>query len=168
MQKVPVLEIWNTAILSLLSKTPITHLTGERELEEEIEYSIWDPGAQCMLQIHLIALDDVVWELGPPPCHHPVGTAETVHHSSKTTHASHILHLIPIIHTDINQPCHSKSTIFHKTSYLLLWTSMEPSEGVLARTCAVEHCCKCWLWSSRLWCCVDLQVAINILYECTA
>ena len=54
-----------------LSKTIGTHLTGKWKLEKEIEYSIGDPGAQGMLQIHLIAFDDIVWVLGPPPCHHP-------------------------------------------------------------------------------------------------
>jgi hypothetical protein len=59
-----------------------THLTSKIELEEEIEYSIRDPGAQGMLEIHLIALDGIVWVLGPPPCHHPAEMTETAGYTS--------------------------------------------------------------------------------------
>jgi hypothetical protein len=59
-----------------------THLTGKRVLKEEIEYSIRDPGAQGVLEIHLIALDDILWVLGPPPCHHPADKAETTEYTS--------------------------------------------------------------------------------------
>jgi hypothetical protein len=58
------------------------HLTSKCILEEEIEYSIWDPGAKGVLEIHLIALDDILWILGPPPCHHPADMAETTGYTS--------------------------------------------------------------------------------------
>ena len=64
-----------------LSKTTSTHLTGKWKFEKEIEYSIGDPGAQGMLQIHLIALDDIIWVLGPPPCHHPADRTYTSHNA---------------------------------------------------------------------------------------
>jgi hypothetical protein len=38
-----------------------------------------------VLQIHFIALDDVVWELGSPPGHHPAGMTEIVGYGSKKT-----------------------------------------------------------------------------------
>ena len=82
------------------SKTIGTHLTGKWELEKEIEYSIGDPGAQGMLQIHLIAFDDIVWVLGPPPCHHPADRTYTSYNAHPfagdvtliTIQAYHILH----------------------------------------------------------------------------
>jgi hypothetical protein len=36
-----------------------------------------------MLQIHLIALDDILWVLGPPPGHHPADSIHTCHNVQK-------------------------------------------------------------------------------------
>lgn len=48
-----------------------SYLSAERELEEEIEDPVGYPGAEGVLQIDLVALEDLVGVLGAPPHHHP-------------------------------------------------------------------------------------------------
>jgi hypothetical protein len=60
-----------------------------------------------VLQIHLIALDDILWVLGSPPCHHPAEMADITGYISPwekqlqvkifTQHCPHVLLISPFI-----------------------------------------------------------------------
>lgn len=47
------------------------YLSAEGELEEEVEYPVGYPGAERVLQVHLVALEHLVGVLGAPPHNHP-------------------------------------------------------------------------------------------------
>lgn len=62
-----------------------------------------------MLQIHLIAFDDIVWVLGPPPCHHPA-------HRTYTSYNTH-----PILLAMLHWPPFKPITLFVKLFPLNIW-----------------------------------------------
>lgn len=47
------------------------YLSAESEFEEKVEDAVGYPGAEGVLQIDLVTLEDLVGVLGAPPHHHP-------------------------------------------------------------------------------------------------
>jgi len=124
------------------SKTIVTHLTGKWKLEKKIEYSIRDPGAQGMLQIHSIPFDNIVWVLGPPPCHNP----------ADRTYMSYKAHPILLVILIIKPTRCTNSQIYfwNKTSHVLDSFSVHHQEFFTVQTSMVYVIQVCWKLASRI------------------
>lgn len=49
----------------------LIYLATKGKLKEEIEQSVWYPCAECMLQIHFIPFQYLIWVLCTPPHNYP-------------------------------------------------------------------------------------------------